>query len=112
MKNLWYTAATTTPLQDRTIRILIEVDEKEKINFLKALMFAPSMDAWNLIQTPMVKNLDKVTEETKEVFQSMAFVYMNHKKNLKMKKSCKIWVWQVLGRGLAIFWLNHGLLTI
>ena len=25
-----------------------------------------------------------------------------------MEKSCKIWVWHVLGRGLAIFWLNHG----
>ena len=60
----------------------------------------------------MVKNIDKVTGEANEVFQSMAFVYLNHKKNLKMEKSCKIWVWHGLGRGSAIFWLNHGSLTI
>ena len=28
----------------------------------------------------------RVTGEANEVFQSMAFVYLNHKKNLKMKK--------------------------
>ena len=112
MKNLWYTVATTTPLQDRHIIILIKVDEKEKLNFFKGFMLAPRLDAWNLSQTPMVKNIDKVTGEANEVFQSMAFVYLNYKKNLKMKKSCKIWVWHVLGCGLAIFWLNHGFLTI
>ena len=111
MKNLWYTVATTTPLQDRHIIILIKVDEKEKLNFFKGFMLAPRLDAWNLSQTPMVKNIDKVTGEANEVFQSMAFVYLNYKKNLKMKKSCKIWVWHVLGCG-AIFWLNHGFLTI
>ena len=54
----------------------------------------------------MVKNIDNVTGEANETFQSMAFVYLNHKKNLKMEKSCKIWVWHVLGRGLAIFLVN------
>ena len=48
----------------------------------------------------MVKNMDKVTGEANELFQSMVFVYLNHKKNLKMEKSCKIWVWHVLGCGL------------
>ena len=82
---------------------MIKVDEKEKLSFFKGFMLAPRLDAWNLSQTPMVKNIDKVTGEANEVFQSMAFVYLNHKKNLKMEKSCKIWVWHVLGRGLAIF---------
>ena len=90
--------------------ILIQVDEKEKLNFFKGFMLAPPLDAKS--QTPMVKNLDKVIGETKEVDQSMTFVYMNHKKSLKMQKSCKIWVWQVLGRCLVIFWLNYGFLTI
>ena len=46
MKNLWYTAATTTPFQDRHNIILIKVDEKEKFNFFKGLVFAPPLDAW------------------------------------------------------------------
>ena len=41
MKDLWYPATTTTPLQDRHIIILIKVDEKEKLNFFKGLMLAP-----------------------------------------------------------------------
>ena len=75
MKDLLYTAATTTLLQDRHIIILIKVDEKEKLNFFKGFMLAPRLDAWNLSQTPMVKNIDKVTGEANEVFQSMAFIY-------------------------------------
>ena len=77
---------------------------KKKIwTFLKVSCLHPLLDAWYLSQTPMVKNIDKVTGEANEVFQSMTFVYLNHKNNLKMEKSCKIWVWQVLGCGLAIF---------
>ena len=68
MKDLWYTAATTTLLQDRHI-ILIKVDEKEKLNFFKGFMLAPRLDVWNLSQTPMVKNIDKITGEANEVFQ-------------------------------------------
>ena len=41
---VWYTAATTTPLQDGHIIILIKVDEKEKLNFFKGLVFAPPLD--------------------------------------------------------------------
>ena len=53
----------------------------------------------------MVKNIDVVTGE---VFQLMAFVYLNHKKNLKKEKRCNILVLQALGCGLAICWLNKG----
>ena len=46
-------------------------------------MLAPRLDTQNLSQTPMVKNIDRVTAEANEVFQSMAFVYLNHKKNFE-----------------------------
>ena len=50
----------------------------------------------------MVKNLDKMEEDTKEVFQSIAFVYMNLKKNLKMEK-------KLYDLGVAGFrvWFGH-----
>ena len=44
MKNLSYVhaaATTTMPLQNKNIRILIKVDEEEKLNFFKSFMFAP-----------------------------------------------------------------------
>ena len=70
--------------------------KKKNQTFSKVSCLHPLWTHGNLSQTPMVKNIDKVTWEAKEVFQSMAFVYLSHKKNLKMEKSCKIWVWQVL----------------
>ena len=36
------------------------------------------------------KHRKSIIEDAKEVDQSMTFVYMNHKKNLKMEKSCQI----------------------
>ena len=49
--------------------------KKKKLNFFKGFMLAPRFDAWNLSQTPMVKNIDKVTGEANEVVQSMAYMY-------------------------------------
>ena len=49
----------------------------------------------------MVKNIDKVTGEANEVFQLMAFVYLNHKKNLKIEKL------QDLGVACFRVWFGH-----
>ena len=78
-----YTVATTTPLQDRHIIILIKVDEKEKLNFFKGFMLAPPLDAWNLSHIPMVINIDRVILDGSRRRKRRVRVLLTHKKPLE-----------------------------